>query len=74
MAGGNFIFGIIAYGQEFEKMDCIRQAIYQHATENGFLDCLINKGIFDVGSLTWVSVQFVLIVASILVAYTIEKK
>ena len=74
MGGGNFIFGIAAYFQEFGKMDCIRQAVYDHIAQNDFLSCLTHRGLFDVGSITWISVQFILIVTSVLIAYIIEKK
>lgn len=74
MAGGNFIFGLASYFQEFGKMDCVRQAIYQKATQDAFLTCLNNRGLLDVGGITWIGLQFGLIVASVLIAYWIEKK
>ena len=74
MAGGNLIFGTVANIQEFGKMDCVRQAIYHHATEDDLINCLNHAGLFDAGGITWISVQFILIVTSVLLAYIIEKK
>lgn len=48
MAGGNLILGIKAYFQEFGRMDCIREAIYHNATENGFVQCVLDSGLFHV--------------------------
>lgn len=75
MAGGNLILGIIAYDQEFQRMNCVRQAIYEHATQDGFTACLKQTGFFDVyDSTNLIYLQFVLIMTSIVISYVIEKK
>ena len=73
MAGGNFIFDIAAHAQEFQRMNCVREAIYENATEDHFTSCLKNAGFFD-NNITWGSFQFILILISILVTYLIERK
>lgn len=74
MAGGNFIFGLVTYFQEFGKMDCIRQAIYHNLTESGLLTCLNNRGLLDPNGITWVYLQFILIIISVLVTAFIETR
>ena len=74
MAGGNLILGITASFQEFSKMDCIREAIYQNATENEFTNCIIKSGLFNVDNTTWIFAQFVLILISIIIVSIIEGK
>lgn len=74
MAGGNFVFGIVAYIQEFQKMDCVNKAIYHNMTEIDFFNCLNNSGLFDINGTNWIFAQFVLIVISIVIASIIEGK
>jgi len=73
MAGGNFIFGIVAYIQEFTRMNCVREAIYYNATENDFTNCLRDSGLFDNGT-TWIFTQFILIIISVMIASIIDGK
>ena len=72
MGGGNMIFGLAQNFQEFGKMDCVRQAVYQHITENDFLTCLTNRGLLDPSGITWIYVQFILIIISVVVTAIIE--
>ncbi|MDE1765702.1 MAG: hypothetical protein KGI27_05410 [Thaumarchaeota archaeon] len=73
MAGGNFIFGLVSYFQEFGKMDCVRQAIYDKITENSFLVCLNGRGLLDPNGITWIYIQFILIIISIVATAFIER-
>jgi hypothetical protein len=54
MAGGNLILGIASYVQEFDRTNCIRQAIYEKATESQFTSCLKSTGFFDIDGTTWI--------------------
>ena len=74
MAGGNFLFDIVSNVDEFKKVECIREGIYHNATEDNFTNCMINAGIFDSNGLAWIFLQFVLILASIVIASIVESK
>lgn len=72
MASGNLIFGVIQNYQDWWKMECVHQAIYNKSTEDNFLNCLMSHTGYD--SDTWIELQFILIVVSILIAYWIENR
>ena len=74
MAGGNLIIGIQSTFQEFNRMDCINEAVYKNATENEFTNCILKSGIFDVDGINWIFAQFVLTIISIMVVSIIETK
>jgi len=73
MAGGNLLFGLVSYLQEFKKMNCVREAIYLKIPKNDFTTCLTDAGLLDSDG-TWIFLQFILVLISIVIVSIVEGK
>jgi len=71
MATGNVVFALVDYVDEFKRMNCVREAIYDNTTEDKFTTCLQDAGFFDNGT-TWVLAEFILVVVSVVIGSFLE--